>query len=196
MLPCTSAKYLLDILLYRHLVWTLDKEEIRRILTDIERFKTCLGLALQKDNFRLSRAIKEDTAGIQPINRNIAEMKTHTAGIAPLHQDVIAVKTDTAAIVLMGETINYISDNIDSLHANDITQADASLLKDILAWISPLDFQKNHASAAETRIDGTGQWFLNCTEFRCWRDSDHETLYCPGIRELASISYLIRYSDR
>ena len=188
---CTSAKHLIIVLRYRYLVWTLDKDEIRRILADIERFKTRLGLALQKDNFRLSRAIKEDTAGIQPINRNIAEIKTHTTGIAPLHQDVSVIRTDTAAIVPMRETVNHISDNVDSLHANDHAQADASLLKDILAWLSPLDFRKNHASATEARIDGTGQWFLDCTEFRRWRDSNNETLYCPGIRKLASIWYSI-----
>ena len=172
----------------RHLVWTLDKEEVRRILADIERFKTRLGLALQRDNFRLSRAIKEDTAGIEPINRNIAEMRTHTTGIAPLRRDVSAIKTDTAGIVPMGERVNYISENVDTLHANDRTQADASLLKDVLLWLSPLDFRKNHASAAEARISGTGQWFLDCPEFRHWRHSNHETLYCPGIRELAPIS--------
>lgn len=187
---------LITVLPYRHLVWTLDKEEIRRILADIERFKTCLGLALQKDNFRLSRAIKEDTAGIQPINRNIAEMRKHTTGIAPLHRDVSAIKTDTAGIVPMGEALNHISDNVDTLHAHDRAQADASLFKDILVWLSPLDFRKNHASAAEARIDGTGQWFLDSPEFRRWRDSNKETLYCPGIRELASISYSLRYPNR
>ena len=189
MLPRTSANHLFLILLNRRLVWTLDKEEIRRILADIERFKNHLGLALQKDNFRLSRAIKEDTAGIQPINRNIAEMRTHTTRIAPLHRDVSAMKRDTAGIVPMGETVNYISGNVDTLHANDRAQADASLLEDVLAWLSPLDFRKNHASAAEAHIDGIGQWFLDCMAFRRWRDSNHETLYCEGIRELASISY-------
>ena len=190
-----SANRIFIVLLYRHLIWTLDKDDIGRILADIERFKSRLGLALQKDNFRLSRAIKEDTAGIQPINRNIAEIKTHTTGIAPLHQDVSAIRTDTAAIVPMGETVNHISDNVDFLHANDHAQADASLLKDVLAWISPLDFRRNHASAAEARIDGTGQWFLDCTEFRRWRDSNNETLYCPGIRKLASISYTVTCPD-
>lgn len=127
------------------------------MLADIERFKTRLGLALQKDNFRLSRAIKEDTAGIEPINRNIAEMRKHTTGIAPLHRDVSAIKTDTAGILPMGETVNYISHNVDTLHANDRAEADASLLKNVLVWLSPLDFRENHASAAEVRIGGTGQ---------------------------------------
>ena len=181
------------VLQYRYLVWTLDKNEIQRILADIERFKTRLGLALQKDNFRLSRAIKEDTAGIQPINGNIAEIKTHTTGIAPLHQDVSVIRTDTAAIVPIRETVNHISDNVESLHANDHAQADASLLKEVLAWLSPLDFRKNHASAAEARIDGTGQWFLDCTEFRRWRDSNNGTLYCPGIRKSTSIWYSVTF---
>ena len=195
MLPGTSANYLITALLYRHLVRTLDKEEIRRFLADIERFKTRLGLALQRDNFRLSRAIKEDTAGIHPINTNIAEIRTLTTGIAPLHRAVSVIKKDTAGIVAMGKTVNYISDNVDDLHTNDRAQADASYLKDILLWLSPLDFQKNHASAAEARIGGTGEWFLDCPEFRRWRDSNHETLYCPGIRELAFISYSLIYPD-
>lgn len=176
MLSYCSANHRITVLQYRHLVWTLDKEEIRRILADIERFKTRLGLALQKDNFRLSRAIKEDTAGIQPIKTNIAEMRTHTRGIAPLHRDVSAIKTDTAGIVPMGEAVNHISNNVDTLHANDCAQAHESLLKDVLVWLSPLDFQKNHTSVAEGRIGGTGQWFLDCPHFRRWRDSDHETL--------------------
>ena len=96
----------------------------------------------------------------------------------------------------MGEAVNYISDNVDTLQANDHAQADSSLLKDVLASLSPLDFPKNHASTAEARIDGTGQWFLDCTEFRHWRDSNHDTLYCEGIRELASISCSTRDSDR
>ena len=102
-----------------------------------------------------------------------------------------AIRTDTAAVVPMRETVNHISDNVDYLHANDHAQAEASLLKDTLAWISPLDFRKNHASAAEARIDGTGQWFLDCTEFGRWRDSNNETLYCPDIRNLASIWYSV-----
>ena len=114
-------------------------------------------------------------------------MKTHTRGIASLHKEVSAIKTDTAGIVPMGETVNYISDNVDTLHANDRAKADASLLTNVLAWLSPLDFRNNHASVAESRIDGTGQWFLDCTEFRRWRDSNNETLYCPGIRKSASI---------
>ena len=106
------------------------------------------------------------------------------------------IKKDTAGIVPMGETVNYISENVDTLHANNRAQADASLLKDILVWLSPLDFQKNHASAAEARIGGTGEWFLDCPEFRRWRNSNHETLYCSGIRELAFVSYSLTCPDR
>ena len=194
MLSCT-ANHLYIVLLNRSLVWTLDKEEIRTILADIERFKTYLGLALQNDVLKLSRAIKEDTAGIPSINRNIAELKTQTTAIAPLHQDLSAIKRNTAGIVPMRETVNHISDNVDYLPANDHAQADASLLKDVLAWLSPLDFRKNHASAAEARIDGTGQWFLDCTEFCRWRDSNNETLYCPGIRKLAFVLYSVTCLD-
>jgi len=55
----------------RHLVWTLSKDDIQQILAHIERFKTRLILALQKDNMKLSRAIKTDTAAIEPIGKRV-----------------------------------------------------------------------------------------------------------------------------
>ena len=40
--------------------WTLEKKDVEGLLARIERLKSLVGLALQKDNFRLAQAIKDD----------------------------------------------------------------------------------------------------------------------------------------
>ncbi|MCJ1314555.1 hypothetical protein MMC25_008237 [Agyrium rufum] len=50
------------IKLARKLRWPLEKKEIDRILAKIERLKSLIYLALQKDQFTLAKAIKKDTA--------------------------------------------------------------------------------------------------------------------------------------
>ncbi|OAG12718.1 ankyrin [Paraphaeosphaeria sporulosa] len=49
----------------RALVWKFKKEEIAGILVRIERLKALVGIALQMDHFKLSKAIKYDTNVLQ-----------------------------------------------------------------------------------------------------------------------------------
>ncbi|KAK3178595.1 hypothetical protein OEA41_000732 [Lepraria neglecta] len=165
----------------KHLVWTLDKEDIRKILADIERFKTRLVIALQKDSMKTSRAIKEDTSRIQPLNEEVCSIKIDTAGIHPLNEKVGAIITNTEAIGPLGETVHNISTNVDTLNPNDLALANESYLHRVSEWLSPLDFRKHHASASEARAEGTGRWFLDSSEYTRWREDTHETLFCPGI---------------
>lgn len=128
----------------RHLVWTLSKNDIYQTLAHIERFKSRLMLALQQDNMKLSRSIKTDTAGIEPL----------------------------------GQRVQNISNNLDSLSGSMCTQASSMLLEKVLSWLSPVDFRKDHDGASEARVEGTGQWFLSSPEFVRWRDGAQETLFC------------------
>ncbi|KAH0541723.1 hypothetical protein FGG08_003815 [Glutinoglossum americanum] len=54
------------------LLWTLDKNEISETLTKIERLKTLVGLALQNDQLKLSRAIEGDIAEVKNNTRETA----------------------------------------------------------------------------------------------------------------------------
>ena len=44
------------------ILWPLDKKHIETLLSKIERLKTLIGLALQKDHFQLSLAMKEEVS--------------------------------------------------------------------------------------------------------------------------------------
>jgi hypothetical protein len=54
-------------------------------------------------------------------------------------------------------------------------------VKNILDWISPLDFSVQQNLAFKTRQQGTGLWFLNSPEFQHWLSEPRQVLFCPGI---------------
>ena len=54
--------------------------------------------------------------------------------------------------------------------------------REILAWLSPLDFWTNQDHNFSLRFDGTGQWFLEDHKFKKWLSGPPITLWCPGMR--------------
>ncbi|KAF5506983.1 hypothetical protein CGCA056_v013023 [Colletotrichum aenigma] len=53
--------------------------------------------------------------------------------------------------------------------------------KQILNWITPIDFAAQQIDNLERRQEGTGQWLLESPEFQNWIKEDRKTLFCPGI---------------
>ncbi|KAF4421781.1 hypothetical protein FACUT_10868 [Fusarium acutatum] len=53
--------------------------------------------------------------------------------------------------------------------------------KDILQWLTPANYSLLQSDNIGRRQPGTGQWFINSSEFCHWRDSPAQTLFCPGI---------------
>ena len=54
-------------------------------------------------------------------------------------------------------------------------------LQAVADWLSPLDFPAQQSDFIGRRQKGTGQWFLDSTEFAKWRKEPKQTLFCPGI---------------
>ncbi|KAK2792301.1 hypothetical protein FQN52_003778 [Onygenales sp. PD_12] len=53
--------------------------------------------------------------------------------------------------------------------------------EEILEWISPTDFPAQQSDFISLVQEGTGLWFLECTEFIKWIHGSEKTLFCPGI---------------
>ena len=63
---------------------------------------------------------------------------------------------------------------------------DTQLNRQILEWLSRLDFNENYRGFLSKRHPGTGEWFLNKNKFKSWKDRHPDspsTLWCSGIRE-------------
>ena len=54
----------------------------------------------------------------------------------------------------------------------------------IMRWLSPLEPNTRHQSVRTDRFEGVGDWLLETTEFREWRDgeggADEAVLFCSG----------------
>jgi len=54
--------------------------------------------------------------------------------------------------------------------------------REIVAWLSPLDFWAKQDDTLSRKQEGTGQWFFEELAFKRWLDGTDRTLWCPGMR--------------
>jgi hypothetical protein len=62
--------------------------------------------------------------------------------------------------------------------------------RDIMAWISTLNFSTKQNDFFSRRQEGTGRWLLEASAFRDWMDGTERTLWCPGLRMILSLNAL------
>jgi len=79
----------------------------------------------------------------------------------------------------------HITGNTNSFNniVNFITEIDAEGHQ-ILQWLSPLEPQQRHQGIRADRFSGVGNWLLDTSEFRKWRDAEvgcfEQVLFCYG----------------
>jgi hypothetical protein len=57
----------------------------------------------------------------------------------------------------------------------------AGVDKELLTWLTPVDYATQQSDFISRRQEGTGQWLLDSDQFRTWVDQNNQTLFCPGI---------------
>ena len=89
------------------------------------------------------------------------------------------------SIAQMSSGYQQVTGNINSFNNffNFITGIDEEGSQ-ILQWLSPLEPQQRHQSVRTSRLDGVGNWVLENSEFRKWRDGEDNcvepVLFCYG----------------
>ncbi|KAH8598551.1 hypothetical protein B0O99DRAFT_457043, partial [Bisporella sp. PMI_857] len=51
----------------------------------------------------------------------------------------------------------------------------------VLEWLTSIDYAPQQSDFIARRQEGTGQWLLDSTEYQYWRETNKQTLFCPGI---------------
>lgn len=67
--------------------------------------------------------------------------------------------------------------------------------RDVVAWLSPLNFSAKQNDVAGRRHEGTGKWFLEADLFKAWLDGTEKALWCPGIRTFLPLFCLSVLTD-
>jgi len=87
--------------------------------------------------------------------------------------------------VYSADVVQQITSNINSFNniVNFTTEIDTEG-REILQWLSPLEPQIRHQDVRTGRLDGVGNWVLEASEFRKWRDAEdgyiEPVLFCYG----------------
>ena len=82
-----------------------------------------------------------------------------------------------------GNTNSFNNNNSFNNIVNFITEIDDEG-RQILQWLSPLEPQQRHEGVRIDRLDGVGNWVLETSEFRKWRDAEdgyvEPVFFCYG----------------
>ncbi|KAJ5666742.1 hypothetical protein N7462_011151 [Penicillium macrosclerotiorum] len=54
-------------------------------------------------------------------------------------------------------------------------------MREIIRWLSPLDFEAKHQDIFARHQEGTGQWLLDDDRFVGWERGQSRILWCPGV---------------
>ena len=85
----------------------------------------------------------------------------------------------------MSSGYQLVTGNINSFNTivNFNTEIDHEGQK-VLQWLSPLEPQQRHQGVRTDRLDGVGNWILETSDFRNWRDGEDScvkpVLFCYG----------------
>ncbi|KAF3386750.1 Ankyrin repeat domain-containing protein 50 [Penicillium rolfsii] len=58
---------------------------------------------------------------------------------------------------------------------------DETRLKEMIDWLSPLNFVAKQSLLFKEQHAGTCKWFLGCEEVQNWKEDENAILFCPGI---------------
>jgi hypothetical protein len=72
-------------------------------------------------------------------------------------------------LVRNGETVEKIRSKLDKKED-----------REILDWITTVNFASQQRDYFQRRQPGTGEWFLNSIEFQNWREERRKTMFCIG----------------
>jgi NACHT domain len=71
----------------------------------------------------------------------------------------------------------YTRDNVIKLVKHQYDQE----RREILDWLTPIDYAPQQSDFINRRQTGTGQWLLHSKEYQAWQKTDNQTMLCPGI---------------
>jgi hypothetical protein len=73
--------------------------------------------------------------------------------------------------------LDDVSEKVTHLHSARLTQDH----RDILEWLSPIDYSSVQNDTFRRRQPGTCQWLIDSEQYQTWLKTSKQTLFCPGI---------------
>ena len=84
----------------------------------------------------------------------------------------------------MSSGYKHVTGNINSFNIVNFNTELGDEGRQILRWLSPLEPEQRHQSVRSDQLDGVGNWVLETSDFRNWREGEDSwvgpVLFCYG----------------
>lgn len=126
-----------------------------------------------------TEAIREEVNAVRMIGETTRE------NIEIVMRDTNSIRESGAAtasnVQALGESLGTILPELQFQAQEDITRYDQLKRQELLEWLSTPNFPAQQSDLLSRKQRGTGQWFLDSTEYLSWLARPNGTLFCPGI---------------
>ncbi|KAB8223289.1 purine and uridine phosphorylase [Aspergillus novoparasiticus] len=115
------------------------------------------------------------------------EWQEHAATVAAAFTKELLEYVQPSEVVEERPVKEFLSQIFDTVSRNEVdikavkSKLDKKEDRDILNWLTPIDYGPQQSDIFRRRQPGTGQWLLHSVEFQQWLNTSHQTLFCPGI---------------
>ncbi|KAF5251438.1 hypothetical protein FANTH_3460 [Fusarium anthophilum] len=152
--------------------WPFDEKEVAKLVDAFQRERSLLHFAMTHESTQLVNHIKatsdENSRQLTDLIRLIKNKSTEDEHrVARLDRILTDIQLSNLNI---SEGIGHLQDSQMSAHQ-----------KEVLDWISPVDYAPQQSDIFSRREPGTGEWLLESDEYNSWVKGDKQTLFCPGI---------------
>ncbi|KAF8541995.1 ankyrin repeat-containing domain protein [Trichophaea hybrida] len=164
------------------LKWPFNQTECQQTVEMLHRCAQTFEFSLSISSCAL---LSKSLSGLEEEQRKLQQnMEYVSQMIGQVPDKLLKLSGDISTVLSFAATIDGKMRNI-FLGVQDLQR----ILKDdeiekLLRWLSPLEPQKRHQDIRQQRLENTGEWLLEMTEFRAWRDGQERhksVIVCYGI---------------
>ncbi|KAK4653514.1 hypothetical protein QC762_0084380 [Podospora pseudocomata] len=119
------------------------------------------------------------------------DWQEHAAAVAAAFAKELLQYVQPSAVVGERPVKDILEQTLKKVHKEtsatreDVTQIKSKLGKvedkEVLDWLTKIDYGPQQSDYLKRRQPGTGQWLLDSEKFKGWLSASNQTLFCPGI---------------
>ncbi|KAF5260565.1 hypothetical protein FOXYS1_8787 [Fusarium oxysporum] len=156
------------------LKWPFDEKEVAKLVDAFQRERSLLHFAMTHESTQLVKHIKatsdDNSRQLADLVRLIKNKSTEDEHrVARLDRILTDIQLSNLNIA---EGIGHLQNSQMSAHQ-----------KEVLDWISPVDYAPQQSDIFSRREPGTGEWLLESDEYNSWVKGDKQTLFVLQLSE-------------
>ncbi|KAG8528638.1 uncharacterized protein KY384_006325 [Bacidia gigantensis] len=169
------------------LKWPFTEKEIIKSLERLRKCAATFQFALTVEGCNvLKQTLDTATKGLQvqlDTSTKVAELAQSIGTMSGIAKEALKMSIQVKEILAFANEMEEISNDVRHL-TDDVkvlsTRAQNRHRIEVLDWLSSNKYSERHREVCGKRVQGTGNWLLECGTFQAWIDQCQPALCCTG----------------